>query len=105
MKKRDDKGAFRAEIDRRIASSAWSGEIAARVFTRAHAEKRQKVMDAVSALFPLAAAAVLVIVLAFQTEVARTTGQDVTGRHPFDSDVHEIVSNDIDGILGGTWNF
>lgn len=105
MKKRDDKGAFHVEIDRRIASAEWSDGIAAQVFARARAERRQHAANIASALFPLAAAAVLVIALAFQSESARTAVSDLAGRHVIESEIRDIVSNDIDGILGGTTNY
>ncbi len=56
---------FDEEIKKRQESSDWSRRLASDVFSTIKEERRRRIFDVVSYAFPLAAAAVLFIVLAF----------------------------------------
>jgi hypothetical protein len=66
MRARETKEIFNREIDRRLENPEWSREIGLRVITRVRQERKMKVVDIVSTLFPVAAAAMLAIVLVYQ---------------------------------------
>lgn len=66
MRARETKEIFNREIDRRLENPQWSRQIGSRVITRVRQERKKKVVDIASTLFPVAAAAMLAIVLVSQ---------------------------------------
>ncbi|HON77943.1 MAG TPA: hypothetical protein PK544_05600 [Spirochaetota bacterium] len=99
---------FHEEIDRRLSSSAWSESIAAGVLSAARSERKKKIFDITSILFPVAAAAALVLALTFQAGVQRTVTDDsgslVQMSNVAGGDTSGIFNDEIDQIISYTGN-
>jgi archaellum biogenesis protein FlaJ (TadC family) len=98
------KEIFNKEIDRRLANPQWSSEIVSRVINRVRQERKKRVVDIASTLFPVASAAMLAIVLIyfiyspFDERIAVAT-DNTTIEIP---EVSGLVSDEVDQLVSYT---
>jgi hypothetical protein len=99
---------FNEEIDKRLHSSEWTAAIAAGVMASVRNERDKKIFDITSILFPIAAAAVLVLALTFQggvrQSVADDSGAPVQMSGVASGDTSGIFNDEIDQIISYTGN-
>jgi hypothetical protein len=99
---------FNEEIDKRLRSSEWTASIAAGVISTVRDERKKRVYDITSILFPVAAAAVLVLALTFQGglrhSVADDSGALVQMSGVAGEDTSDIFTDEIDQIISYTGN-
>lgn len=99
---------FNEEIDRRLHSDEWSASIAAGVMASVRNERKKKFYDVTSILFPVAAAAVLVLALTFQAGVHRAvtddSGASVRAVSAVSVDTTGIFNDEIDQLISYAGN-
>ncbi len=84
---------FEKEIRKRIKNSEWSCLVVSRVFEKIKRERKNKIINILSAIFPVAAAALLFIVLTFEI-----VSKDEAGR---DQHFSEVLG--VDSMLGNAY--
>ncbi len=95
---------FEHEIDSRLKSSRWSAGMASNVITRLGAERRKRMINTVSCLFPAAAAAILLIAITFQslivTPEANGAGESTdSGSSVVLAETRGLLSDEVDQII------
>ncbi len=95
---------FEHEIDSRLTSSRWSAGMASAVIARLGAERRKRLINTVSYLFPAAAAALLIFAITFQsrivTQEAGSAGESAeTGSSVVLAETSGLLSDEVDQII------
>jgi len=95
---------FEHEIESRLASSRWSAMMASTVIARLGAERRRRLINTVSYLFPVAAAALLLMAITFQsllvTPEANVAGESAdTGSSIVFLETSGLLSDEVDQII------
>jgi hypothetical protein len=85
---------FEKEIKKRIDSSEWSCLVVSRVFERIKKERKSRIINVLSAMFPMAAAALLFIVLSFGIGPSNEQGSDLN--------FGEVIG--VDNVLGNAYS-
>ena len=85
---------FEKEIKKRIDSAEWSCLVVSRVLERIKKERKNRIINLSSAMFPIAAAALLFIVLSFGTGSNDEQGSDLN--------FAEVIG--VDNVLGNAYS-